>query len=76
MASLDLDFQLLRCEEHITDLTRRINQLIETAPSLGSGMLASPEYIELLQKTLESWRERKRTLVASPSDHSGAGSRL
>jgi len=33
MASLDLDFELLRCEEHIADLTRRINQLIETRPA-------------------------------------------
>jgi len=39
-------------------------------------MLASVEYMDLLQKTLESWRERKRTLVASHLRAPGAGSCL
>ena len=73
MASLDLDFELLRCEQNIADLTLRVNQLKETSPSAGGGMLASVEYMDLLQKTLESWRERKRTLVASPLDSTGCG---
>jgi hypothetical protein len=70
MASLDLDFDLLRCEQQIADLGLRINQLREI------GTLASAEYIGLLQKTLESWRERKRTLLASASESAGADSRL
>ena len=48
----DLDLRL-RCEHHIADLIRRINQLKETSASI-----ASAEYIELLQKTLESWQEQ------------------
>ena len=71
MGTLDLDFEILRCEQHIADLTLRINQLKEASPSAGSGTFASAEYIELLQKTLESWQERKKTLADSPYEHRG-----
>jgi len=67
MATLDLDFELLRCEQHIADLTLRINQLKETSLSAGSGTIASAEFIKLLLETLESWQERKKTLAESSS---------
>ena len=66
MASLDLDFELLGCEQHIADLTLRINQLKETSPNSGSGLVTPADFIRLLQKTLESWQDRKRTLMRSP----------
>jgi hypothetical protein len=61
MPDIDLDFELLRCEQQIADLTLRIKQLKEASPSAGSGFLTSP-FIELLQQNLESWQERKKTL--------------
>ena len=67
MASLDLDFELLGCEQHIADLTLRINQLKETSPNSGSGFVTSADFIRLLQKTLESWQDRKRDAYAVPT---------
>jgi hypothetical protein len=64
----DLDYELLRCQQHIADLTLRINQLQETSPLSGSGFLSSGEFIGLLQKTRESWQERKRTLAENSSE--------
>ena len=57
----DLDLKL-RCERVIADLTVRIAQLKEGS-RLGSHGWASAEFIDLLQQTLESWEERKKTLV-------------
>jgi hypothetical protein len=62
MPDLDLDFELLRCEQQIADLTVRIKQLKEASPSAGSGFPNSP-FIEVLQQNLESWQERKKTLA-------------
>ena len=56
----DLDSKL-RCERVIADLTVRIAQLKEGS-RLGSNRLASAEFIDLLQQTLDSWEERKKTL--------------
>jgi hypothetical protein len=56
----DLDSKL-RCERVIADLTVRIAQLKESGR--GGDVLASAELVELLQQTLNSWEERKKTLV-------------
>jgi hypothetical protein len=60
---LDPDFRLIRCERHIADLTLRIAELKGASSPLGSGLIHSPELIELLQRTLESWQEHKRSLT-------------
>jgi hypothetical protein len=52
----------LRCEWHIADLKLRIAQLKEGS-GLGSATLSSAEFIDLLQQTLDSWEERKKTLA-------------
>ena len=52
----------LNCEWHIADLKLRIAQLKEGS-RLGSNRLASAEFIDLLQHNLDSWEERKKTLV-------------
>ena len=52
----------LNCEWHIADLKLRIAQLKEGS-RLGSDGLASAEFIDLLQHNLDSWEERKKTLV-------------
>ncbi|MGZ4853161.1 MAG: hypothetical protein ACXV3D_08270 [Halobacteriota archaeon] len=49
-------------EWHIADLTFRIAQL-KDGSGLGSDTLSSAEFIELLQQTLDSWEERKKTLA-------------
>ena len=67
MPDLDLDFELLRCEQQIADLTIRIKQLREASSSAGSGFPNSP-FIELLQQNLESWQERKKTLAGLLSE--------
>ena len=56
----DLDSNL-RCERVIADLTVRIAQLKDSGR--GSEVLASTEFIDLLQETLNSWEERKKTLA-------------
>ena len=56
----DLDSKL-RCERVIADLTVRIAQLKDSGR--GSEVLASTEFIDLLQQTLNSWEERKKTLA-------------
>ena len=56
----DLDSKL-RCERVIADLTVRIAQL--KGSGRGSDALASAEFIDLLQQTLDGWEERKKTLV-------------
>ena len=48
------------CEWHIADLKLRIAQL-KAGSRLGSDV--SAEYIDLLQHNLDSWEERKKTLV-------------
>ena len=45
----------------IADLTVRIAQL--KGSDRGSDALASAEFIDLLQQTLNSWEERKKTLA-------------
>jgi hypothetical protein len=55
----------LRCDRHIAELTHRIAELKKAPPSGGSEKLASAELIELLQKRLESWQERKKMLAGS-----------
>ena len=55
----DLD-RALRCEQQISDLTRRITELKSTSPCNGS-------LLALLQETLETWQERKERLTAPPS---------
>ena len=52
----------LNCEWHIADLKLRIAQL-KAGSGLGSDALASAEFVELLQQTLNSWEERKKTLA-------------
>ena len=55
----------LNCEWHIADLKLRIAQLEESS-RLGSHGRASAEFIDLLQQTLDSWEERKKTLAEHP----------
>ena len=50
----------LNCDWHIADLTLRLAQLKE-GTRLGSD--ASAEFIDLLEQTLDSWEERKKTLA-------------
>ena len=50
----------LNCDWHIADLTLRLAQLKEGS-RLGSD--ASAEFIDLLEQTLDSWEERKKTLA-------------
>ena len=52
----------------IADLTVRIAQLKEGS-RLGSNRLASAEFIDLLQQTLESWEERIKTLTEPVERH-------
>ena len=52
----------LNCERHIADLKLRIAQL-KAGSRLGSDTLSSAEFIDLLQQTLDSWEERKKTLA-------------
>jgi hypothetical protein len=52
----------LNCEWHIADLKLRLAQL-KKGSRLGSHGLASSEFVELLQQTLNSWEERKKTLA-------------
>ena len=52
----------LNCEWHIADLKLRIAQL-KAGSRLASDGLASAEFIDLLQHNLDSWEERKETLV-------------
>ena len=49
-----------RCERVIADFTIRIAQL--KGSGRGIEVLASAEFIDLLQQTLDSWEERKKTL--------------
>ena len=56
----DLDSKLT-CERVIADLTVRIAQLKDSGH--GSDVLASAEFIDLLQQTLDSWEKRKKTLA-------------
>ena len=51
----------LNCEWHIADLKLRIAQL-KAGSGLGSDV-PSAEFIDLLQHNLDSWEERKKTLV-------------
>ena len=55
----------LNCEWHIADLTLRIAQLKESS-GLASDVLASAEFIDLLQQTLDSWEERKKDTGGAP----------
>ena len=52
----------LNCERHIADLKLRLTQL-KDGSGLGSDTLSSAEFIDLLQQTLDSWEERKKTLA-------------
>jgi hypothetical protein len=52
----------LNCERHIADLKLRLTQL-KDGSGLGSDTLSSAEFIDLLQQTLASWEERKKTLA-------------
>ena len=52
----------LNCEWHITDLKLRLAQL-KTCSELGADASASAEFINLLQHNLDSWEDRKKTLV-------------
>ena len=45
MASLDLDFELLGCEQHIADLTLRINQLLQKTLESGPHVLLASDEI-------------------------------
>ena len=57
----DLDSKL-SCERHIADLKLRLAQVKEGS-RLGGDALASAEFIDLLQHNLDSWEQRKKTLV-------------
>lgn len=57
----------LNCERHIADLKLRIAQLKEGS-HLGSDVLPSGQFIDLLQQTLDSWEERKKTLTEPVSE--------
>ena len=52
----------LNCEWHIADLKLRIAQLKEGSRH-GSHGRASAEFIDLLHHNLDSWEQRKKTLV-------------
>ena len=56
---------LLRCDEHIAALTRRIALLKETPA--GGALPASAEFTHLLERTLEGWQEQKRMLLKTSS---------
>ncbi|MGZ4883371.1 MAG: hypothetical protein ACXV2A_05690 [Halobacteriota archaeon] len=58
---IDFDAEL-NCERHIADLKLRIAQL-KAGSGLGIDVLASAEFIDLLQQTLDSWEKRKKTLA-------------
>ena len=68
----------LNCEWHIADLQIRIAQLKERSGLDSDAALASAEFVELLQQTLNSWEERKKSLtepVSELTDESPARSR-
>ena len=52
----------LNCEWHITDLRLRLAQL-KAGSELGSNASASAEFINLLQRNLDSWEDRKKILA-------------
>ena len=52
----------LNCEWHIADLKLRLAQL-KAGSELGTDVSASAEFINLLQHNLDSWEDRKKTLV-------------
>ena len=52
----------LNCEWHIADLKLRLAQL-KAGSELGADVSASAEFINLLQHNLDSWEDRKKTLV-------------
>ena len=58
----------LNCEWHIADLQIRIAQLKERSGLDSDAALASAEFVELLQQTLNSWEERKKTLTETVSE--------
>jgi hypothetical protein len=60
---LNHESKLARCDQHIADLALRIAELKETSSAAGSGFLDSRESVELLQGTLDSWQEHKRTFA-------------
>ena len=53
---------ILNCEWHIADLKLRLAQL-KAGSELGTDVSASAEFINLLQHNLDSWEDRKKTLV-------------
>ena len=53
----------LNCEWHIADLQIRIAQLKERSGLDSDAALASAEFIDLLQETLDGWEQRKKTLT-------------
>jgi hypothetical protein len=57
----ELETRLARCERHIADLTLRIASLKEGP--VGTGLIGAHELVALLEQTLESWQEAKRTLL-------------
>ena len=52
----------LNCEWHITDLRLRLVQL-KAGSELGSNASASAEFINLLQRNLDSWEDREKILA-------------
>ena len=52
----------LNCEWHIADLKLRLAQL-KAGSGLGIEVSASAEFLNLLQHNLDSWEDRKKTLV-------------
>ena len=52
----------LNCEWHIADLKLRLAQL-KARSEFGADVSASAEFINLLQQTLNSWEDRKKTLA-------------
>jgi hypothetical protein len=65
----ETDDKLARCEDHIADLMLRITELKEA--SSASGLLDSGALLSMLQRTLESWEERKTTLLAAKGGSKG-----
>jgi len=53
---------ILNCEWHIADLKLRLAQL-KAGSELATDVSASAEFINLLQHNLDTWENRKKTLV-------------
>jgi hypothetical protein len=56
--------ELARCDHHIADLSRRI--VLLTGTSGGAGLLPFSDFAGLLQETIQSWEQEKRSFSKIP----------